>query len=240
MNKDATNLIILSMDTSSRNCSIAISKEKLILTEYNFVTGDKLSSVLILAIEFVLNSAKLKMHDINLFGIGIGPGLFTGIRIGLSTLKGLLTGENTPVVPVVTLKALAYKYNRPDSLVIPLIDARRNQLYMGGYKIGENEITEVISPDLIQVKDLPARLQGWPDCHFIGDGAEAYKDYLKRNFSGNKYIHRSSFLASEICKIAHDGYSKNQYTTNLQELKPFYLKKPDAEESLRHGNNHNT
>ncbi len=239
MKTEPNNIIVFSLDTSSKNCSLAISKGKLILTEYNFITGDKLTSVLIPAIEFVLNATKLKMEDIDLFGIGIGPGLFTGIRIGLSTIKGLLIGKETPVVPVVTLKATAYKYNKINSLMIALIDAKRDELYIAGYEILKNEIKEILAPDLININELPSKLKGYSDYHFVGDGVEVHKDYLKIFFPGNKHIQRSSFLASEIGKIAHDRYLRNQYITNLQDLKPFYLKKPDAEKSNHKSENKN-
>lgn len=240
MKRETGNLIILSLDTSSRNCSIAISKGKLILTEYNFVTGDKLSSVLIPALEFVLNTEKLDLDDIDLFGIGIGPGLFTGIRIGLSTLKGLLLGKNTPVVPVVTLKAIATKYNKSRSLIVPLIDARRGQIYLAGYRRIDNQMKEVMPPDLIQIDDLAVKLRDYSGYHFIGDGVDSYRDHLKRNFPKSKRIQRSSFLASEICKISHDAYLKGQTTANLAHLKPFYLKKPDAETHHQPSENQNS
>jgi tRNA threonylcarbamoyladenosine biosynthesis protein TsaB len=239
MKQENENLTILSLDTSSHSCSIAISRGKLILSEYNFITGDKLSSILIPAIDFVLKSVKLSIEDMKLFGIGSGPGLFTGIRIGLSTLKGLLVGKETPVVPVVTLEAIAYKYQKPGSLTIALMDAKRNQVYMAGYMSEENEKKVVIPPNLIEIRDLPLKLKDYVDYHFIGDGVEAYRDHLKKEFPGSKRIQRSSFLASEICKIAHENYLKKQYTTNLQELKPFYLRKPDAEAKPQYHENQN-
>lgn len=220
---------ILGVDTTSKHSSISIFRDDEIQVEYNFTTLDGLSASLVPALEFVLRSAGLKLDDINIFGICIGPGLFTGIRVGMATLKGLLFDQAKPVVPVLSLKALAYNYIKSDFTIIPLIDARRNEVYMAGYNHFENKIKEVIIPQLIPINRLEETLAEINDVHFIGSGAEVHKEFLKKTFHNSKIFYRSSFLASEICKIAYPKFLKNEYITDLQQLLPFYIRKPDAE-----------
>ena len=223
---------ILSLDTTSKFASISVANGEEVQLEYNFATRDELSVSLIPSLEFVLNSASLKLGDIDVFGIGVGPGLFTGIRVGLATLKGLLLAEPRPVVPVITLEALAYKYVDPVFTTAALIDARRDEVFMAVYRFSasQRQMEEVTAPELLPIRQLPERLQPLEPFHFVGSGAEAHKAYIKKNFNQSKIHQRSCFLASEICKIAYRGCLKKTYLTDLQQLVPFYIRKPDAEQ----------
>jgi tRNA threonylcarbamoyladenosine biosynthesis protein TsaB len=225
---------ILSLDTTSKSASISCARGEEIQLEYNFATRDELSVSLIPSLEFVLNSARLKLSDIDVFGIGVGPGLFTGIRVGLATLKGLLMAEPRPVVPVVTLEALAYKYIEPGFTTVSLINARRNQVYLAVYHFSRDhkQMEQVIPPELLFIHQLKERLKLLDNFNFVGSGAEVHKTFIKENFKQSKIYQRSFFLASEICKITYHNYLKKEYITDLQQLKPIYLRKPDAEENF--------
>lgn len=220
---------VLGIDTTSKHSSISIFRGDEILVEYNFTTLDGLSASLVPALEFVLRSAGLKLADIEVYGICIGPGLFTGIRVGMSTLKGLIFDQAKPVVPVLSLKALAYKYIKSDFTIIPLIDARRDEVYIAGYNFLEKKIKEIIPPQLIVIDRLPETLAQIENVHFVGSGAEVHKELIKKTYHSSKIFYRSSFLASEICRIAYFQFLKNEYITDLQQLLPFYIRKPDAE-----------
>lgn len=221
---------ILSLDTTSKFASLSVSDGEEIIMEYNFATRDELSSTLIPSLNFLLKSAGLELKEIKAFGISIGPGLFTGLRVGLSTLKGLLMGTEKPVIPVVTLEALAYKRPAKDQRpVIPLIDARRNEVYAAAYSHWGKEMNEIQPPTLLHIEKLKDFLQDYDKYRFIGSGADVHKEFLKANFKGFKLADRSCFLASEICKIAFRRFQKKEYITDLQKLTPLYLRKPDAE-----------
>jgi tRNA threonylcarbamoyladenosine biosynthesis protein TsaB len=220
---------ILSLDTTSKFASISVSQDKEIVLEYNFATHDELSATLIPSIEFLLNSADMKLTEIDCFGIGIGPGLFTGLRVGLATLKGLLMDTGKPVVPVVTLEALSYKPLSADKPVIPLIDARRGEVYAAVYSRPGDGLKEVQPPTLAHIDKLKDYLQPYDKYRFVGSGADVHKEFLKTNFERCKIFHRSCFLASEICKIAFHRYHNKKFITDLQQLMPLYLRRPDAE-----------
>jgi len=229
---ETNDTIILSLDTSSKNCSISIAGENKIISEYNFISDNKLSSLLIPALEFVMKTAKLELRDIDVFGVGIGPGLFTGIRVGLSTLKGLIFGKKVPVIPVITFKAIAYKFYKVKSLLIPLIQAKRDEVYMAGYTFANGSLKEIIAPDLIHIKQLKTKLLNLNDFCFIGDGVDIYNNFLKDNFQNSKILNRSSFLATEMCRIAFQEYQNQNFILDPKKIKPFYLRKPDAETSF--------
>ncbi len=240
MTRDASTIYILSLDTTSKHCSISISRGKEIQIEYNFVSNDNLSATLIPAIDFVLNSINLKLSEIEVFGIGIGPGLFTGIRVGLSTLKGMVFKDEKPVVPIVALEALAYKYKHSTFNIISLIDAKRDEVYIGGYRFIQKDIKEIIAPGLIHINELKDNLNGIANFHFVGSGANAHKEFIKKNFNDSKRLHRSGFMASEICKISYRRYLKGGGIMDLQQIKPLYIRKPDAEANYQKTQNSNS
>jgi tRNA threonylcarbamoyladenosine biosynthesis protein TsaB len=235
---------ILALDTTSRHASISIAGDEEIRLEYNFATRAELSASLVPSIEFVLNSVPLKLEDIDIFGIGVGPGLFTGIRVGLATLKGLLMGTGKPVVPVVTLDAIAFKYRESSKTVVSMIDARRNEVYVSAYGFSEMQPQQLLAPELVNIDQLEQHLAplksespetGDPaDARpllFVGSGSEAHWSKLKTRFKGATINRRSCFLASEICKITYQRYSRQDFITDLQQLMPLYIRKSDAEQN---------
>jgi tRNA threonylcarbamoyladenosine biosynthesis protein TsaB len=223
---------LLSLDTSSRDASIAVLKNDDVLLEYNFTSQDNLSAILIPSLEFILKALGLQMGQIDVFGIGVGPGLFTGIRIGMATLKGLDFVEKKPVVGVVSLQALAYKFADTKKNIISLIDAKKGEVYLGGYCFDRGESVELIPPCLLKIAAIVPLVAKFSDKIFVGSGAEKHKDFLKSNFDDYRWLYRSNFLANEIGTIALQQFRRRHYLTELQDLLPFYLRKPDAETNL--------
>jgi len=90
---------------------------------------------------------------------------------------------------------------------------------------------QIIPPGLLSIHQLKERLEPLDKFNFVGSGAEVYKSFIKENFKQSKVYQCSFFLASEICKIAYHNYLKKRYITDLQQLKPIYIRKPDAEQN---------
>lgn len=223
---------ILSFDTTSKHVSIALSQAEEIRLEYNFLATDDLTSSLLPALDFVLNSASLKLQDVDVLGITIGPGLFTGIRVGLATLKGLLFASGKPIVPVTSLAAIANKYSDANKTIVSLLDARRDEVYAALYHFVKGRVTEIKAPALLHISGLKDFVQGHDSFYFAGSGAEVHRELLEKQFPGQKIKHRSYFLASEVCKIAAWRYAENDTLKNVQDLLPLYIRKPDAEQNL--------
>jgi tRNA threonylcarbamoyladenosine biosynthesis protein TsaB len=223
---------LLSLDTSSRDASIAVLKNENVLLEYNFTSQDNLSAMLIPSLEFILKVLGLQIAQIDVFGISIGPGLFTGIRIGMAALKGLTFAKRKPVVGVISLKALAYKFADTEKNIISLVDAKKGEVYLGGCRFNNGEYIELIPPCLLKIADIVPLVAKLPDKIFVGSGAEKHMDFLKNNFGDSRGPYRSNFLANEIGKITLQQFRRQLYMTDLQDLLPFYLRKPDAETNL--------
>jgi len=224
--------LIFGLDSSARYCSIAIYNGDVPCLEVNFFSQDELSASLVPAIDWALHQAGITLQDIDLFGAAIGPGLFTGIRVGLATLKGLLFSRQKPVVPVIALRALAYKFRANRGEIIPLIDAGRKEIYLGRYRFPDRGDDEILSPRLISAGDLNRQLTGPGDFYFAGSGARAYREIIDREFGPDRILERSPFLAAEICRLAGHDFQQGRYTCDLSSLLPLYIRKPDAEQKL--------
>jgi tRNA threonylcarbamoyl adenosine modification protein YeaZ len=220
---------ILAIDTTSSQSSIAVLRDEEIVLEYNFSTGENLAGLLIPSMDFLLKSLKLRLDALDVFGVGVGPGLFTSIRIGLATMKGLLFGRRKPVVPVVTLQALAHKICEGKEAITALIDAGRKEVYAACYSWRNEECTTLIEPMLVAIGSLPQHVPPAKDMRFVGSGAETYRDFIKKHYPEAKLDFRSYFLASEIGRIAYAQFRQKRYLYDLQKLMPFYLRRPDAE-----------
>jgi tRNA threonylcarbamoyladenosine biosynthesis protein TsaB len=224
---------LLCFDTTSRDASIAVLRDEEILLEYNFSSRDDLSAMMIPSLEFLLRSLGLQVPQIDLFGVAVGPGLFTGIRVGLATLKGLNFTGGKPMVGVNTLEALAFKFADTQRTIVPMIDARKGEVYLGAYRFDPpqagGEMIELLAPCLLPLRDAAPLLAAFSDMVFVGSGAENHGDLLRRDFSGGRLVYRSNFLASEIGRISLKRFRCSQFVTDLQELHPVYIRKPDAE-----------
>jgi tRNA threonylcarbamoyladenosine biosynthesis protein TsaB len=216
------------LDTTSKESSISILRNNCTLAEYNFKPTDSLSSSLFPAIDFVFKHTGLNPNEIDLFGIAIGPGLFTGIRVGMSALKGLLLHKKKPLIPVTTLKALANKCTGCEGNIIPIIDARKDEVYLSGYHFKNGVIQEIIPSQLLHIAEIKEKLKGLKNLCFIGSGVEVYGEKLKRISTTINLSFRSNFLANEIGKIAQEEYLRGNYIKDLQKLKPVYIRKPDV------------
>ena len=231
---------ILSIDTTSKHSSISIFKDHQNLIEYNFTNLKDLSTTLFPALDFVFNSTDLQPSDIDVYGVATGPGLFTGIRVGLAALKGLLYEWEKPIVPVLTLQALGRKCNVSQGTTISMIDARRNEIYLAGYNWDNNVYKEIVSPQLINIDEIDAKLNNLENLYFIGSGAEVYQSLIKEKLGKGEFcFSRSHFLAAEICKIAYHQFREGNYTTNLQDLSAIYIRKPDAQKNRSDGDKKN-
>ncbi len=225
---------LLALDTSSSHSSLAVLEGGEILLEYNVASADQLSVTLIPGLEFTLKSIRLPLDEIDLFAISVGPGQFTGIRIGIATLKGLLLGSTRPVVAVSSLAAIAAKFPEAGRPVVSLIDARRGEIYLAVYRFADSLPVAQIAPCLTTPDQLPELLAGLDTPPlFTGSGADTYASLLRERFPGCRVAYRSPFLAGEIGRIAQGEHAQGRFLTGARDLMPLYLRLPDAKESVQ-------
>ncbi len=226
---------ILSIECSAVPCSVAILEDdKLIASSF---TNVKLthSETLMPMVEATLSSAKLTIGDIDTFAVSEGPGSFTGIRIGISAIKGMAQPFNKSCVGVSTLLAMAYNYIDSNALICSVMDARCNQVYNALFKINDGKIERLCEDRALLFDELKADLEKYSDQKIIivGDGAEIFYNTVaeQKNIQLSAITNRyqnAVGVAYGAIEMINAGNIKS-----YQELLPVYLRLPQAERELK-------
>lgn len=223
---------ILAVDTASRTCSAAVIKDRAILAEINESSGETHSRHLMKIIDHVLDLSGCSMQDLDGFAVSKGPGSFTGLRIGISTVKGLSFATGKPIVGISAFDALAFQFGYPPILIAVWLDARKNEVYFAEYRY-EKQTIKKISED--QVGPPERAIEGVIEpCLFMGDGAVKYRDMIHKTVGDLAVFTRSdqnTIRASAVGLLSVDRFEARQ-VENLDIFAPFYIRKPDAEIQL--------
>jgi tRNA threonylcarbamoyl adenosine modification protein YeaZ len=145
---------ILGIDTSSNASSVALIEDNKLICEYTVNTKTTHSQKLMPMIENMLSISEVNIKEIDAIAICIGPGSFTGLRIGMATAKALSHVNNLPIVGVNSLELLAGNMDLSDKKICSILDAQRTQVYMGQYKFENNKLVEIKSVDVVEIDEL--------------------------------------------------------------------------------------
>ena len=220
---------ILAVDTSSKICAVAILEENNVIDEIKLDNGKTHSENLMPIIKEVLEKNNLTLKDINLIAVSVGPGSFTGIRIGIATVKPMAEVYNLPVASVTSLETLARNVETEDTeaTIISLIDARNNQVYAGffnnEYNLKEKEVAEDIA-------EVLKKAEKYQKIIFVGDGAILHKEKIEENLK-DKEISFSKCNEQTAINTGKIGYKKylEKDLKNADTILPIYLRKSQAE-----------
>jgi tRNA threonylcarbamoyladenosine biosynthesis protein TsaB len=217
-------LLVLSLDTSTRGCSVAVHQNNELLACYELFTDKSSSGMLTTLIQNTVEHAGFQLSDIDVVAVAKGPGSYTGLRIGVSTAKGLCFALDKPLVSVNTLEAMAAQLRGSlpvDYLLCPMIDARRMEVYCAIFDQQLNPIqtTQALIIDENSFLELLTKQK----IVFFGDGADKCKTVLGANpnavFMPNT-IFPSAKTIGHIASKAID----NQQFEDIETFEPFYLK----------------
>ena len=171
---------ILALETSAKAVSAAVSEDGKILASGYQDTGLTHSRTLMPIVEHILKNTDLTVHDMDVIAAAVGPGSFTGIRIGVSTVKGLAWAADKPCVGVSTLEAMAWHGLAAGGLVCPVMDARRSQVYNALFQVENGRPVRLCEDRPIALSQLAEELRTLDAPAFlIGDGAELAEKYLR-------------------------------------------------------------
>ena len=223
---------ILAVDTATRTCSVAVVDDRSLLSEMTTARKQTHSKHLMEMINRVMALSGLSLSELNGFAVTIGPGTFTGLRIGISSVKGLATALGKPIVGISSLESLAMQASFFPHLICPLIDARRGEVYFSRYRCQHGhlikEADERVFPPEKAVLDLNET------CLFIGDGALLYQKIIL-NKMGKSAFFASSFQntirASTVAYLSINRF-KNDDTDDVGKFVPHYIRRSDAELNL--------
>src|SRR5262249_7328147 len=145
---------ILAIDTSSRCGVVGISEDGELLAEVMLRSQETHSARLLPSIEWVLRMSNLTLDDLDGFGVVTGPGSFTGLRVGLATIKGLAWAKKKPVVALHSLEVLVQPFVHTSRLIAPMLDARKGRVFAALYRWGDGKLNEVLAPTDTEAKKV--------------------------------------------------------------------------------------
>ncbi len=222
--------LILTIENSGMCGSIALISGSHCIAEHSLLSKLTHSKRLLSTLDRVMVETETHWSDIDAIAISLGPGSFTGLRIGLSTVKGLAMATGIPLIGISSLDGLACQFSFTSQLICPLLDARKKEVYAALYRASENGCIELISDYLVLP---PAELIGRIDepTIFIGDGVEVYRDLLQEKLGRNALFangHLNFAKASSIGFLALAKWQQKDFLDPAS-VTPTYIRPSDAE-----------
>ena len=230
---------ILAIDTSSRNCSVAIveaSKDSFSTISLKNSNDERTHSVKLMPmVDEMFKKSNLCLNDIDLLACCLGPGSFTGIRIGVASCKAFADAKSIPVVGVTSLESLAYNVEN-NGYIVSMIDAKNNNVYatLAINNDSKYELKKEFSADSIEniLNDYLAFFNDNNITHvcFVGNGSEIYKDLISEKFANFNVTFSDNNTQSGITlsKCAYKKYLEGAYG-DANSISPIYLRKSQAE-----------
>ena len=222
---------ILALETSAKAVSAAVSENGRILAAGYQDTGLTHSRTLMPIVEHILKNTDLKLTDMDAIAVAVGPGSFTGIRIGVTAAKGLAFSVDKPAVGVSTLAALARNVAFADGLVVCAMDARRQQVYNANFAAENGTLTRLTPDRAISLADLAEELPNESrPVTLAGDGAHLVFDYFAEHGIPCRLAPESSRYQSAVgVALAAEAMARRGEAVSGRELVPTYLRLSQAE-----------
>lgn len=222
-------MLILAMDSTAVAASVALLSDGAPLAAFHLNNGNTHSETLLPMAESVLRCTGKTVDDIDLFAVAAGPGSFTGVRIGVATVKGLAFGKGKPCVGVSTLEALAENLVPTGGLLCPVMNARRGQVYNALFRVENGALTRLCPDRALSVEELEAELLTYSEpVTLCGDGAEPVKNSFTKCDVALPPLTLIEQNAVSVALCAA-RMAKEGKTCTDKELKPVYLRMPQAE-----------
>ena len=223
-------MVILAIDTSSKSACIALLRDDDILSEVFLNLDVNHSVVLLPALHHLLRLSRIEPDEIDLFACTMGPGSFTGLRVGASTVKGLALATGKPIAGVSSLEALAFNIEGREIPVCPMLDARKGQVYTALYRTGQDYTLETMKGE--RVTDVRQFLRGIDEeVIFVGDGSVKYADLIMEMLPGKSFFAagcHQHVRASVVGVLGRRKYVEGDVLDSVT-FAPVYIRPSDAE-----------
>ena len=222
-------MLILGIETSTKTGSVAVVSEDGVIAQYSLNIEVTHSERLMSTVDRVLKDTGLAIADFGGFAVAIGPGSFTGLRIGLSTVKGLAFATGKPIAAVPTLRALAGNLPFAAYPVCPMLDARKNEVYAALYACEGSAYSSVMPETTISIHDLADRISR--QTIFIGEAARIYRAEIVKQFGSAALFAPLSASLPSAAIVAEIGLDmiKNGEEAAPDSLAPLYIRRSEAE-----------
>lgn len=221
-------MLILGIETATPRVSVAVGGHEGVIGLFEITKGRRHAETLVPAIEFTCRQADIEMDEISVVAVDVGPGLFTGMRVGLASAKAIAQALRIPMIGISSLDLLAFGCRHTDRVVVPVIDARKGEVFYAMYKQVPGGTQQIAPPQVGTVDDLVADLMARSeDSLCVGDGARRYADEILEGFHCE--IGGDAFpSASPLVQLAHARAMREDWV-HPSEIEPIYLRQPDAQ-----------
>lgn len=218
---------LLCADTSSSVCAVGIFEDDKLIKENTLDNGRTHSENFMPLVEKTLNDANLTLDDIEAIGVVVGPGSFTGIRIGVASCKAMSEVKNIKVIPIISLESLAANEYGKNKKICSMIDARNSQVFCGIFNENIEKIEEYMADDINNVLE---KISKYDNVIFVGNGTCVNKEKIVEAFKSKniEFSDNNSQNADSLGIIAYKKAQKSEFIS-ADELIPVYLRKSQAE-----------
>lgn len=219
---------ILALDSTAQIATVALCEDDRLLAEYSVNNGNTHSETILPMAESVLRMLNLTTDNIDLFCASAGPGSFTGVRIGVATVKGLAFQKDKPCIGVSTLEALAQNLTLTDGLLCPVMNARRKQVYTALFRCRDGQLQRLTEDRAMAIAELDALLEAYDEpVYLCGDGYDITKAHLNHptQHTPERLRHQSAY---SVAQVALRLYESGVRTTDT-EMVATYLRPCQAE-----------
>ncbi|MDF2544738.1 MAG: hypothetical protein K0S47_4456 [Herbinix sp.] len=223
---------LLALDSSGLVASVAVVTEDAMLAEYTVNYKKTHSQTLLPMLDEIVTMIELDLSSIDAIAVSVGPGSFTGLRIGSATVKGLGLALNKPVISIPTVDCLAYNLYGTDKLICPLMDARRNQVYTGLYEWKDDKLCTISEQKAVSIEEIIDEInQLERDVIYLGDGVDVHRETLLQRTKQPHYfapVHMARQRAGAVAALGLLYYQQNKMET-AKAHQPIYLRLSQAE-----------
>ena len=221
-------MLILGIETATEQVSVAIAGHEGVIALFEVARGRRHAEILTPAIEFICARSDIGLDEIGLVAVDVGPGLFTGMRVGLATGKALALALRLPMIGISSLDLLAFPHRRSDRVVVPVIDARKGEVFYAMYRQVPGGLQQVVAPRVGPVDELVADLLARSqEALCVGDGALRYRDRILDGFHC-EIADDAHPSAGPLVQLAHARALREDWVSPAH-IRPVYLRQPDAQ-----------
>jgi tRNA threonylcarbamoyladenosine biosynthesis protein TsaB len=223
-------VLILGIESATQQVGAAIGGHEGVLAAAHTSRGRRHAELLTPTIDFVRRSARVELDEISCIAVDLGPGLFTGLRVGIATAKVMAHALRIPMIGVSSLDLLAFPVRHTNRLIVAVIDARRGEVFHAFYRQVPGGVQRTTEPQVSTPEELAGELLARnEECLLVGDGVlrhrEVLDDVRRVELADDGLAHPS---ATSLVQLAHAQALREEFVAPW-ELTPLYLRKPDAE-----------
>ncbi|MEY4175775.1 MAG: hypothetical protein RI900_2940 [Actinomycetota bacterium] len=223
-------MLILGIETATQQVSVAIGGHEGVLGQVDISRGRRHAETLVPAIEFLCAQTDVRIDEFGAIAVDIGPGLFTGMRVGIAAAKAVAQALRVPMIGISSLDLLAFPLRYADRTIAAVIDARKGEVFYAFYRPVPGGVQRVTEPRVGKVDELVADLLARDqNAICVGDGALRYRDEIE---GGQRCEFAEQFLshpsAAPLVQLAHARALREEWV-NSWEIQPLYLRAPDAQ-----------